>query len=127
MTFLGIFIILHGLVHVAYLGQSWRWFEMRPGMVWPDGSWFFSGITGEKETRTLAGVLSLLITILFVIAGTGLLVESSWWRGFNIASVALSTFLYLFFWDGKVLKLNDKGGYGILINIALLFLTLVLK
>ena len=127
MTLLGIFIILHGLVHVAYLGQSWRWFAMRPGMLWPDGSWFFSKITGEKRTRALAGVLSLLTTILFVIAGTGLLVDSSWWKGFTIASVTLSTFLYVLCWDGKMLKLNDKGGYGILINIALLILTLLLN
>jgi len=32
---LGIFCILHGLVHLLYAGQSRRLFELRPGMVWP--------------------------------------------------------------------------------------------
>ena len=35
----GIFIILHGLVHLLYFGQSTRYFELQPGMVWPDGAW----------------------------------------------------------------------------------------
>jgi hypothetical protein len=33
-----IFLILHGLVHLLYAGQGWRFFEIRPGMVWPDGA-----------------------------------------------------------------------------------------
>jgi len=32
---LGIFFILHGLVHLLYAGQSLRLFELRPGMTWP--------------------------------------------------------------------------------------------
>ncbi len=31
----GAFIVLHGLVHLLYAGQSRRLFELRPGMVWP--------------------------------------------------------------------------------------------
>ena len=29
----GIFLILHGLVHLLYAGQSSRLFELQPGMV----------------------------------------------------------------------------------------------
>ena len=32
-------VILHGLVHLLYFGQSARLFELQPGMGWPDGSW----------------------------------------------------------------------------------------
>ena len=126
MIFLGIFIILHGLVHVAYLGQSWRWFEMRPGMVWPDGSWFFSRIRGQKGIRMLAGVLCMLTTILFVIAGIGLLLERSSWKEFILASAILSSLIYLLFWNGRMEKINDQGVYGILINIILIILGFIL-
>ena len=33
----GVFLMLHGLVHLLYLGQSQRFFELQPGMTWPDG------------------------------------------------------------------------------------------
>jgi hypothetical protein len=32
---MGIFFLLHGLVHLLYAGQSLRFFELRPGMTWP--------------------------------------------------------------------------------------------
>ena len=35
---IGVFIILHGLVHMLYFGQSRKFFELQPGMTWPDGS-----------------------------------------------------------------------------------------
>jgi hypothetical protein len=31
----GIFLILHGLVHLLYYGQSARRFELAPGLTWP--------------------------------------------------------------------------------------------
>jgi hypothetical protein len=34
----GIFIILHGLVHMLYFGQSQKLFELQAGMTLPDGS-----------------------------------------------------------------------------------------
>lgn len=114
----GILIILHGLVHLVYVGQSWRLFELRPGMLWPDGSWSFSRLIGNRATRVLAGILCTVTTILFVISGAGLLTGKLWWHQFVIASIILSTFLYLFFWDGRLHKLNDKGWYAIPLNIA---------
>jgi len=39
---IGVFIVLHGLVHLLYFGQSWRFFELQPEMVWPEDSWAFS-------------------------------------------------------------------------------------
>ena len=56
-TFFGIFILLHGLVHLLYFGQSARYFEMQQGMVWPDGSWAFSRLFGEIGSRNLASAL----------------------------------------------------------------------
>lgn len=46
--FMGIFLILHALVHLLYAGQSRRFFELRPGMTWPDGSWAFSNLPATR-------------------------------------------------------------------------------
>jgi hypothetical protein len=61
-----LFLLLHGLVHLLYVGQSRRIFELQPGMVWPDGSWFFSRLFGDEPTRLLANVLLLLATLGFI-------------------------------------------------------------
>jgi hypothetical protein len=124
---LGAFIVLHGLVHLLYVGQSRRLFELRPGMVWPDGSWAFSRLPGEGATRLLAGISYLLAAIGFVAGGTGILAGQAWWRPLVVGSAAFSTLMILFFWDGKLHKLNDQGLIAILINLAILVAVLILQ
>lgn len=46
-----VFIVLHGMAHLLYFGQSRRLFELQAGMVWHDGSWAFSKFLGEDATR----------------------------------------------------------------------------
>ena len=123
-TLIGIFIIFHGLVHLIYMGQSWRFFEMRKGMKWPDDSWFYSRFMGNKSTRLLAGILCFATTCLYVISGIGLLINKLWWHEYAISAIILSSFVYVIFWDGRLQKVNDQGGYGILFNIAILVATL---
>ena len=62
-TLFGIFIVLHGLVHLLYFGQSARYFELQPGMVWPDGSWLFTKLLGEESNRALTSSLLVLAAI----------------------------------------------------------------
>lgn len=61
----GIFIILHGLVHVLYAGQSWRFFELQSEMVWPDYSWLLSRFLSKKNMRWLAGMMCITSAISF--------------------------------------------------------------
>ena len=122
----GIFIILHGLVHLLYFGQSARYFELQPGMAWPDGSWAFSRFLGEGGTRTLASVLLILAAVIFVIGGVGLFAKQTWWRPVVVAGIVLSSGLYILFWDGGWQHLDNKGGIGILINLAILAVLLIL-
>ena len=95
---LGIFIILHGLVHLLYFGQSWRFFELQAGMVWPDGSWAFSRLLGNESTRLLASAACVLAAVGFVAGGIGILAEQSWWRTAVIGASIFSSVLYLLFW-----------------------------
>lgn len=116
----GIFFVLHGLVHMLYFGQSNRYFELQPGMVWPDGSWAFSRLLGDATTRNLASVLLVLAAIGFVIGGIGIFVKQAWWRPIIIAVAIFSSAIYVLFWDGGLQHLDNKGGVGILINLAIL-------
>jgi hypothetical protein len=123
----GVFIVLHGLVHMLYFGQSARLFELQPGMVWPDGAWTFSKLVGDAATRNLANVACVLAAIGFAVGGIGILVSQNWWRPMVVASAAFSAALFVLFWDGKVQMLDNKGGIGILINVAILVALLVLQ
>jgi hypothetical protein len=75
-----VFFILHGLVHLLYLGQSQRFFELQPGMTWPDGSWLFSRFLSPESTRLIASVLLVLAALAFAGSGLGLLLKQDWWR-----------------------------------------------
>jgi hypothetical protein len=121
----GVFIVLHGLVHLLYFGQSARYFELQPEMVWPDGSWAFSRLLGDEATRILASISYVLAAIGFMAGGTGILVRQAWWRPMVVASAAFSAVIIVLFWDGKMQRLDDQGGIGLLINLAILVALLV--
>ncbi len=124
---IGLFIVLHGLVHLFYFGQSRRLFELQPGMVWPDGSWAFSKRLGNETTRMLASTSCVLAAIGFVAGGIGLLTGQTWGSSVVLGSAVLSTIIFILFWDGNWQKWNDKGGGGIVINLAILVALLILR
>jgi hypothetical protein len=122
---IGAFIVLHGLVHLLYFGQSGRLFELQPGMVWPEGSWAFSNLLGDETIRLLASISCVLAAISFVAGGTGIFVRQAWWRPVVVGATAFSAVIFILFWDGELHKLDDKGGIGLLISITLLVAVLI--
>lgn len=123
----GIFLILHGMVHLLYAGQSQRVFELQPGMSWPDGSWITSKVISDDTTRLLAAILLALVAVGFVIGGLGLFIRQDWWRTIITIAAVLSSLIYIVFWDAGFQALANKGGVGVLINLAILVMVLVLK
>jgi len=123
----GIFLILHGMVHLLYAGQSGRLFELRPEMTWPDRSWLFSKLLGDETTRLLATAALVLIALGMAASGLGIFLRADWWRVAAITSAGLSSLLFFVMWNGKFDVLPDQGGVGILINIAILVLILIFK
>jgi hypothetical protein len=123
----GVFIVLHGLVHLLYFGQSWRLFELQPGLVWPDGSWAFSALLGDERTRLLASASCILAAIGFVAGGAGILAGQAWWRPFVVGSAAFFAVMLILLWDGQMQRLDDKGGIGVLINVAILAAVLIFQ
>ena len=123
----GVFIVLHGLVHLLYAGQSARRFELKPGMVWPAGSWAFSRLLGDEATRHLASISLVLAATGFVAGGIGILASQAWWRPVVVGAAAFSSVVYILFWNGKMQNLSGQGAIGLLINIAILLAVLVLR
>ena len=116
----GLFIILHGLVYLLYSGHSWRLFELRPEMAWPDGSWAFSKALGDEITRRLTSAMYIIVALGFVAAGMGLLANQGWWRTLAFGAAALASILIILLWDGKMRMLDAQGAIGLLINLAIL-------
>ena len=123
----GVFLVLHAFVHLLYLGQSARRFELVPGMTWPDGSWIFSKLLGDNRTRTLANLFCILAAAGFVIGAAGIFFGQSWWRTAVVVSGGFSVVLYLLFWNGRMQRLDGQGAVGILIDVAILAAVLVFR
>jgi hypothetical protein len=126
-VFAGVFLVLHGLVHLLYFGQSARLFELQPGMVWPDGSWAFSKLLGVSGTRTFANLFCIIAAAGFVLGGLGILFGLPWWRTAVLASAVFSGVFYILFWNGRLQQLANQGGVALLINLAILVAILILR
>jgi hypothetical protein len=122
-----VFVVLHGLVHLLYVGQSGRLFELQPGLVWPDGSWAFSRLLGDEAARVVAGACCMLAAIGFVAGGMGLLARQAWWRPVVVGAAAFSAATLLLLWDGQMQRLDDQGAIAILINLAILAALLIFR
>ena len=122
---LGIFMVLHGIVYLLYLGQSVRRFELSPGMVWPDGSWSLGRVFGQDATRVVAGIACGVAAIGFAAGGIGILATQDWWRTVVVAAAVFGAILAVVFWDGKLRELPNQGAVGLLINLVILAALLV--
>jgi hypothetical protein len=123
----GIFIVLHGLVHLLYFGQSTRFFELTPGLTWPDGSWVFSKFLDQAAIRNLTSGLLILSAIGFMISGVGLFMKQDWWRSVIIVTGIFSSMVYILTWDGILQAMHNKGFVGVLINLAILAVVIIWK
>ena len=123
----GGFLILHGLVHLLYFGQSWRIFQLQPGLLWPDGSWVFSRLLGNDPTRVVASFSLVMAAIGLAVGGIAILLGQAWWQPLVIGSLIFSSLLYIAMWNGRIERLSDQGVIGVLINIAILIAVLVFR
>jgi len=121
----GIFILLHGVVHGLYFGQSAGIFELKPGMTWPLKSWAVSKLLGDAAARNIASISMLLAALLLAAGGIGIFAGQPWWRPVVVGAAIFSTLVYILFWNGKVQNLDGQGGIGLIINLLLLLAILI--
>jgi hypothetical protein len=125
---IGVFIVLHGLVHLFYFALSRRLFELdRPIVGWPEQSWALSNLLGDSTTRAIASVLYVLATILFVAGGAAILLHANWWNPILVGAAIFSSAITIVFWDGKMQQLPEKGFVGLLINVVILAAVLLMS
>jgi hypothetical protein len=115
----GVFLALHGLVHVWYVVLSQGWVEVEDAMGWNGHSWLLSGSLSEGTILSIASVVYVLVTIGFVAGGVGYALQEDWRSPVLIGSAVLSTLMLVTMWDGAFDLLVEKGIVGVLINVAL--------
>ena len=115
----GLFVILHGLVHIWYISLNEAWVEFEPNMGWTGESWVFTRLFGVDATHVLATWLYGLTTAVYIIAGLAVWIGVPWWQQAVFAAAGLSTLVIALFWDGKLKLIVPKGLVGILINAAI--------
>lgn len=115
----GLFLVLHGFVHLWYVVLSQGWVEIEEQMGWGGHSWLLSSVLSSETILTLASVLYIAISLGFVIGGVGVAFRQGWWESVIIGAALLSTLVIVVMWDGEFDLLIEKGAAGILINIGL--------
>lgn len=121
---IGVFIILHGLVHVWYFILSQKLVEFRPEMGWTGESWVLKNILKEKTILSMASLSFILVALMFVISGIGFLSSTGWWKGLVVITSVLSSLVLLLFWDGRIQQIVEKGAIGLAINIFILIVVI---
>ncbi len=122
-----VFIILHGLVHFIYFGHSAGFFELKPGLSWPDGSWVFSHFVADQSARFLVSSLLVLAGLGFISGGLGILFRQPWWSPTIIITATLSCLIFILFWNRRMQNLDGQGLVGVLIDIWLLVMVMLIR
>jgi hypothetical protein len=123
---IGLFIVLHGLVHLWYFTLSQGVVEFKPEMGWSGRSWIFTGLLGESATRSLASVLYVFAALAFVVSGIGIFIRAEWWRPLLLGSAIFSSAIIFLLWDGRLKRIMEKGLLGLLIS-AVIVAAILLK
>lgn len=121
----GIFILLHGLVHLWYVVLSFQWVEFQPDMGWKGESWLLSAFLPQTALRSLAGGLFILATMAFIFSSIGIFLQAGWLETAILAAAIFSSLVLILFWDGKPEMLVQKGLIGVLINLVIIALVLL--
>lgn len=115
---MGVFLILHAIVHLLYAGQSLHLFELRSGMLWPDEARLFAALADRQAVRWLAGGMLALCALAYFAGGVGLIAQQPWGTSLGFLAALLSSVTFVLFWDFRLQGLDDQGGVGVLINLA---------
>jgi hypothetical protein len=121
----GAFLVAHGAVHLLYVAHSLRFFELQPGMTWPDGAWALSWLMGNPGVRLVAACLFVLVGVAFVGSGIALAFRQAWWQPVALTAAVVSTVALVLLWNGRLQALDNQGAYAILIDAAILVAVLV--
>lgn len=116
----GLFLVLHGLVHVWYVVLSRGWVEVEDQMGWTGHSWLLSSVFPGETVLLLGSASYVVVTLGFVAGGLGYVLRQDWWLAVLTGAAVLSTVTIVALWDGGFDLLIEKGVLGVLINLGIL-------
>ena len=117
---LGVFLILHGAVHLWYVAMARGLITADADTIWNGKSWLLTRTLGDQMTMTLATIVHSVTTLVFVIAGVGLVAQQEWFASWAVAGAILSLAAILGFCDGRRDHTVEKGLLGIIIDTGIL-------
>jgi len=114
MTWLiGVFIILHGLVHAWYVVLSFNLVNFQPDMGWTGKSWLLTPLFGAQTAKSIAGWLFAIAGFGFLLAGVIFLSNNESWPPLMLGSAIFSAIVIIMFWDGKFSMLIQTSSLGV--------------
>lgn len=117
---LGVFFILHGLVHLWYAILSLKLVAFKPDMGFTGESWLLSRFFPENVLGLIATVLFSVAAIAFVVAGISLFAGAGFVTPLLIWTSVYSSIVLILFWDGSFQFIVQKGLIGLLINAGII-------
>ena len=116
-TLIGIFLIMHGLVHWVYAAPQDKTAEAKPFNVLTE-RWLVKKAGLKPSVALKLGIaLMILASVGFALSGIALLISQSWWTIPAIATSGISLAFLALFWD-KMMAL------GATLNIIIILLAL---
>ena len=119
-TIIAIFMVLHGVVYLIYLGHSLRYFELKPGMKWPVESWIFPVFASDKTIKIISGIGCFLSFIGFALTGILILTNKLIWLSIAFVTAMFSSVFFMLLWNGKKKNFDGQGGIGVVINLLII-------
>ena len=116
-TLIGIFLIMHGLVHWVYAAPQDKTAEAKPFNVLTERWLVKKAGLSQSAALKLGIVLMILASVGFVFSGIVLLISQSWWAIPATATAGVSLAFLVLFWD-KTMVL------GATLNIIIILLAL---
>ncbi|TVQ64842.1 MAG: hypothetical protein EA379_00690 [Phycisphaerales bacterium] len=123
----GLFLVCHGLVHAIYVGHARRLFEVRSGVVWPDGSWALSRTLGDPAARWFVAVTFSLVAAAFTVAAIALVLRQPWWAPLAGSAAAVSALALLLAWDGRLHDSAVQGAYAVVLDVVIAVFAVVVS
>jgi hypothetical protein len=113
---IGLAVIAHGVGHVLFLPLLNE--PLRLGAT--GTSWLLSGVLGDGPGRVAASLLAGFVVIGFLVAGLGVIAETTWWRPLAIAASVGSIALIVVMWGGILASPAWAAlGFDVIVLVAL--------
>ena len=120
----GLFLVLHGVVHIWYVALSQGVVEIEDQMGWNGHSWLLSALLPTGTILSIASALYIIAAAGFAAGAIGYVFDAQWATRVLVGAAVVSTLTLVAMWDGRPDLLVEKGLLGVLINAGIVAILL---